>query len=153
MSRRFAIFVLAGSLLGLGLLGFGISSLLVRDELHDYRAGALPSLVGSSPDQLPSTPTSEAPPYVGAIKAVGCAQRNSATIPAGNGLLLQNTGTIQLRIADGALATPTWPLAPGAWIHFGFGPPGLYRITGTRYSCTNAGIAAPHFTLDITVTE
>lgn len=156
MTRRTLIAgSVAGLLLGaaLALIGFGLAGMLGETvTVPDYRVGIVLSAVGSSPDQIPATPTTEAPSSLATIKAIGCAQKNTAAIPAGNGLLVQNTGTIQLRLSDGPLATPTWPLGPGAWVHFGFGAPGIYRVTGTRYSCSSAGIAAPHFTLDVTVT-
>lgn len=139
-----------GAVLALAGLFASLGYVAARDG-HKIYHGPVAVAVSSSPDQIPSTPTTEAPPYLTAIAALGCKQKTTATIPAANALLIRNAGTIQLRLSGGPISTPEWPLAPGAWIHVRFGGPALYRITGARYSCTNSGIPSPHFTLDVTV--
>lgn len=145
MKKPLAILAILAGLIVIGLAGL-VTSMIVTEETPRSL-----SATGSSPDQIPVTPTSEAPPVAAVVKAQGCTQRAVVTLIPSAGLLVQNVGTIQLRLTDGPLPTPTWPLAAGAWVHFRIGSEGKYRITGTRYTCSAAGIPPPHFQLDVTV--
>lgn len=142
---RFWIAVAIAATLALAL---GLSFLTDTLEPEKGRLG----VVGAETVVVPATPTSGAPPFVSVVKAQGCTQKVTLNVPSGNGVLIQNTGTIQLKLSDSTISTPGAPLAPGAWIHVRFDGPGTGRITGTRYTCTNAGIAPPHLQIDFTVT-
>lgn len=131
----------------LALLGYAGYSLATGD----FRVGLHPSAVGSTTNQIPAAPLDTAPPYANLVNAIGCAQTTTITSQVGAGILVVNTGTIQLKLADGPVPIPAWPLAPGSWIHFALGAAGTYEVTGTRYSCAASGKPAPHFRLTITV--